>query len=208
MTSTEEAKLLREIKASIERLSGIVGPIVPSALATLDGWTWKLEGTSERRILTRGAGPVDIIPPIRAETTREKGWINSILVIFSDPNTVLRFSCDNWGFYVSPFMARTFGARDPTNTYLFCGVYNPATPLGPLYGIQWSPAQFWPYRTQIIFQAEHPRTAVTTTSQLVVASMGRHYIRDEKQFYESIFVEGKKQIIGSVEVPRRKVKVG
>ena len=203
-TSTEEAKLLREIKASMERLSSIVGPIVPSALATLNGWTWKLEGTGTRLLLTRGGGPVDIIPPIRAETVKEKGWINSIVIAFSDPNTFMRFSCDNWSFYVSPFMARTVGARTPSNTYVFCGAYNPATIMGPMYSIGWAPSQFWPYKTQILFQAEHPSTAPTATSQVVVAALGRHYIRDEKQFYESIFVEGQRQALGRVEVPIRR----
>ena len=202
--STEEAKLLREIKASMEKLSSIVGPIVPSALATLDGWTWKLEVLSERRLLTRGGGPVDIFPPIRAQTTKEKGWINSLGVAFSDPMTMLRFSCDNWNFYISPYFANMFIGALPNNDYMYVPVYNPATPFGPLYGLSWAPSQFWPYKTQLMVQAEHPLAAVTATSQIVYAGLGRHFIRDEKQFYESIFVEGQRQAIGRVEVPIRR----
>ena len=202
--STEEAKLLREIKASMEKLSSIVGPIVPSALATLDGWTWKLELLSERKLLTRGGGLVDVFPPIRAQTTREKGWINSLGIVFSDPMSVLKFSCDNWNFIVSPYMLNLFQGAFPNNDYVYIPVYNPATPLGPLYGISWTPSQFWPYKTQLILQAEHPTAAVTATSQIVTAALGRHYIRDDKQFYEAVFIEGQKQAIGRVEVPIRR----
>ncbi len=80
----------------------------------------------------------------------------------------------------------------------------PSTPFGPLYGIGWTPAKFWPYKTQITFRATHPNTAVTPTSQIVVAIIGRLVISDEKMFYESVFIESQKQTIGKVQVPIRR----
>ena len=187
----------------MDRLSSIVGPIVPSALATLDGWTWKSELKQDRTVLNRGEGPIDVFPPVRAETTKEKGWLNSLTIFFSDPYSEMLFSCDNWTFRSSPFLT-LFSGLPVNNDMIYCSVYNPATPIGPLYSIAWTPSQFWPYRTQLLIQAQHPATAPTATSQIVAASLGRHFIRDDKQFYESIFIEGQRQSLGRVQVPIRR----
>ena len=199
--STENGKLLREIKASIERLSGIVGPIIPTALATLNGWTWRIETLPERMMLTRGR-MANIMPSNLIQN--EKGWINVLAVGFSDPMSEMIFSCDNWTFRASPFLLNTFGNVLPNNVTTFNGVYNPASVLGPIYTVVWMPSQFWPYNTAVRLQANHPLTAPTATSQVITYALGRHYIRDEKQFYESIFVEGQKQAIGRVVVPIRR----
>lgn len=195
---SKEEKLLREIKETLERVQTVLGPIGPTHLTSLDGWTWRLESVSARTILNRGAGRVPVIQQI----TNERGWINSLIIIFNDPDSVLHFNCDNWNFSVSPRTINTvFGAVGPNNAYLYICVYNPATIMGPLYGLAWTPSQFWPYNSQIGFFVEHPATALTATSQVVVAALGRHYIRNEKQFYESIFIESGKQIVGSTSVP-------
>jgi len=197
MSAEEELKLLRMLAEKM----GSLGPIVPESLANLEGWTWRVEGRADRIMLTRGAAPVNIVPSIQNEI----GWLHSILVAFSDPMSMFHFMCDNYTFALSPFLFRTIGITLPNNTLLYCSVYNPATLMGPLYGLTWVPAKFWPYRTQVMVQASHPATALTPTSQVVFFALNRQYIRDKKQFYESILIENTRQTIGRVEVPRRNI---
>ena len=198
----------RKLNANLEKvlspalqglLGGILMPVIPSALAMLGGWTWKSEISQTRQILTRGTGSIPLIAPIQGE----KGWIHTLAVAFSDPFSELLFQCDNWNFNLSPFLLNTAGSILPNNTTMYSTVYNPATPVGPMYGLQWAPAQFWPYNNQIVIQVQHPAAAPTATSQLIGFGFGRHFIRDEKQFYESVIREGARQTVGKVEVPLR-----
>jgi len=178
---------------------GPLGPIVPEALANLEGWTWKVESNIDRLMLTRGASPINVIPPIQSEI----GWLHTIMIVFSDPLSMFHFACDNYTFALSPFLTRTIGLTLPSNTLMYCNVYNPASPMGPIYGLCWVPSHFWPYRSQILLQASHPSVAVTATSQIFTFVMGRLFIRDRKQFYESVVIENVRQSVGRVEVPRR-----
>lgn len=178
-------------------IGGIIMPVIPSALAMLDGWTWRNESIETRQTLVRGAGPTPLFAPIQGE----KGWLNFLLVLFSDPVSELHFQCDNWNVKWSPLGINISGGLQSSNSLNNINVYNPATLVGPMYGVQWSPSQFWPYNNQIIVQVSHPAFAPTATSQLIGAGMGRHYIRDEKQFYQSIIREGMKQTRGTVEIP-------
>lgn len=183
-------------------LQGLLGgamPVIPGSLAMLDGWSWKIESVQSRVALIRGAGPTPVIAPIQ----EEKGWINLLGVVFSDPMTELNFQCDSWiASHSSPWAFNLLGWTQANNSNNYVTVYNPATPMGPLYGLQWTPSQFWPYNNQIIINVLHPASAITATSQLVAFYLGRHYIRDDKQFYESVIREGKKQMVGRVEMPR------
>jgi len=199
-----DAKAVNDILDRLQLFGGIFGPIVPEAMATLDGWNWQTEQTPERLVLTRGQGPVPLLPAIQASGEREKGWLMTVGVVFSDPDTEMIFSVDNWNFRVTPRLLNMIGMTAPNNTTIYNNVYNPATPMGPMYGISWLPAKFWPYKTQITFQAQHPATAFTETSQVVFALMGRMYIRDSKQYYESVFVESQRQATGRVKVPIRR----
>jgi len=207
MPQNLDARISESVRKGLEQalspmlrdlVGSIIMPVIPSGLAMLNGWTWKSTQTAARQTIQRGAGPVQMFAPIQAE----KGWINFLTVIFSDPMSELLFQCDNWSFTVSPFIVNMMGFVMPNDTTIYSIVYNPATPLGPLYGLHWTPSQFWPYNTQIITQVRHPATAPTATSQVFVFAMGRHYIRDEKQFYESIIREGARQTVGKVEIPR------
>ena len=180
-------------------MGGIIMPVIPSALAMLNGWTWKSEIIQDRTLMTRGGPPLAPIAPIQGE----KGWLNLLGVIFSDPMSLLSFQCDNWTVNWSPWAVNIVAGFAPNNTNNYVTVYNPATPLGPMYGVQWTPSQFWPYNTQIVVQVRHPNGVATATSQLVAFYLGRHYIRDEKQFYESVIREGARQTVGRVEVPVR-----
>lgn len=179
-------------------LGGVLMAVTPSNLSMVRGWSWKIETVQARQLLVRGGAPLSPIPPIQGE----KGWLNLLAVIFSDPMSELTFQCDNWVVNWSPFALNLFGAQ-PSNTNNYITVYNPATPVGPLYGVQWTPSQFWPYNTQIVINVRHPATAPTATSQLVAFGLGRHYIRDEKEFYESVILEGNKLMVGRGEVMRR-----
>lgn len=199
-----DAKAVNDILDRLKLFGGIFGPIVPEVMATLDGWNWDLGLLQDRRVLTRGGAPIPLIPAIHASGEREKGWLVSLGVFFSDPDTEVIFSVDNWSFRFSPRMLNIMGMTMANNTTVYNVTYNPATPLGPLYGLGWTPSKFWPYKTQITFQAQHPATALTETSQIVLAQLGRMYIRDSKQYYESIFVESQRQAIGSVKVPIRR----
>ena len=200
--STEESKLLRDILDRIGDLRSIISPIIPDSLATLDGWTWKSEMLAERAVLARGGAPLRVIPDIQ----NEKGWLNTLMIVFSDPYSTMRFQCDNWTFILSPYLVNMIGLVQSNNATIYCTVYNPATPLGPLYGVAWQPSNFWPYKSQIMFTAQHPATAPTATSHVVMAGLGRHFIRDERQFYESIFIDAQRQTIGKVEVPIRRTR--
>ena len=197
--STKEERA--EIASLLENARHIVGPITPSGLTTLDGWTWRLETSQERTLLNRGAGPAPLIPGV--EIQGERGWINTMFVGFSDPESIMHFTCDQWDFSVTPFLLNLISLQ-PNNTSVYCSVYNPATPLGPLYGVNWTPSMFWPYKTQIRATVEHPATALTATSQVVMFLFGRIFINNEGQFYESIVREGMKQAIGKVRVPMRR----
>ena len=193
----EQAKIAR----LLEDARHIVGPILPSGLATLEGWTWKFEASQERVLLNRGAGPVSLIPGV--EIQGEYGWLNYFSVAFSDPESVFHFVCDQWNFALSPFLLNILSGP-PNNAAVYCNIYNPGTPLGPMYGITWTPSQFWPYKTQVRLTAEHPATALTATSQVVFFILGRCFISNEKLFYETTVREAERQAVGRVQVPLRR----
>ena len=197
--STKEERA--EIASLLEGARHIVGPILPSGLATLEGWTWRLESSQERTLLNRGAGPVPLIPGV--EIQGERGWLNTLSIAFSDPETLFRFTCDQWDFTVSPFLLNLLNSPE-NNTAVYCNVYNPATPIGPLYGVSWTPSQFWPYKTQVRLTVEHPAGALTATSQVVMFILGRHFISNEKLFYETTVREAERQAVGRVQVPIRR----
>ena len=197
-SSKEELGLIADL---LSRFRNIVGPIIPSALSTLDGWTWKVDTSQDRVLLTRGAGPLNLLPP--TEIQGERGWINTVSVFFSDPESIMRFSCDQWNFRVSPWGLNISGIQE-NNTSIYCPVYNPGSPIGPIFGIFWTPSQFWPYKTELTFTVEHPSNALTPTSQVIAFSLGRHFISNRKLFYESILREGERQAQGRVEVPIRR----
>lgn len=199
----ETKAILRELTERLGNLRSIFAPIIPNALANLEGWTWQSEVLPSRILLNRG-DEIDVFPLIQKGKTGERGWLNQLVIIFSDPDTEMIFTTDNWTIRTTPRLANIAGAVNPTNSTIYNIVYNPATPLGPLYGLAWSASQFWPYKTQIVFRARHPAGALTPTSQIVAAVLGRHYISDEKQFYESIFLESQRQTIGKVQVPIRR----
>ena len=190
-----------EIASLLEGARHIVGPILPSGLATLDGWTWMLTNSQERRLINRGAGPVNLIPG--AEIQGERGWLNTLAVVFSDPQSIINYTCDQWNFSLSPFLVNMIN-MPPNNTSVYCNVYNPGTPLGPMYGIMWTPSQFWPYKTQVRVTAEHPANALTATSQVVLFILGRHFLNNEQLFYETTVKEAERQAIGRVQVPLRR----
>ena len=197
--STKEERA--EIASLLEGARHIVGSILPSGLATLEGWTWRLESSQERTLLNRGAGPVPLIPGV--EIQGERGWLNTLSVAFSDPESLFHFTCDQWDFTVSPFLLNILNSPE-NNTAVYCNVYNPATPLGPLYGVSWTPSQFWPYKTQVRLTVEHPAGALTATSQVVFFILGRHFINNEKLFYETTVREAERQAVGRVQVPIRR----
>ena len=199
--ATSEA--IRRLNASLGDLRSVFAPIVPEALANLDGWHWEVNQTTERQLLIRGQ-EVDVLPIIQKGRTNERGWINTAGIVFSDPDSEMIYSMDNWNFRVSPRFVNTFLGVLPNGVTLYVPVYNPATIFGPLYGLQWSPTKFWPYKTQIVFRAVHPKTAVTPTSQIVAAGIGRVIIPDQRLFYESILIESQKQTIGKVEIHIRR----
>jgi len=192
-----------KIASLLEDARHIVGAILPDGLATLEGWTWRLETSQERTLLTRGAGPVNLIPGV--EIQGERGWLNTLSVAFSDPQSIFHFTCDQWAFAVSPFLLNILNVP-VNNTTIFCNVYNPGTPIGPLYGIAWTPSMFWPYKTQVRLTAEHPAGALTATSQVVMFILGRLFISNEKLFYETTVREAERQTVGRVQVPLRRTK--
>ena len=192
-----------KIARLLEDARHIVGPILPSGLATLEGWTWRLETSQERTLLNRGAGPVPLIPGV--EIQGERGWLNTLSVVFSDPESIFHFSCDQWDFALSPFLLNILNVP-ANNTAVYCNIYNPGTPLGPMYGISWTPSQFWPYKTQVRLTAEHPATALTATRQVVMFIFGRHFLNNEQLFYETTVKEAERQAIGRVQVPLRRTK--
>jgi len=200
---SETKEILEDIRKRLGDLRSIFAPIIPDSLAVLNGWTWKLETKADRTIITRG-DQIDVFPSIQKGQTNERGWINTLAIVFSDPDSELVYSMDNLSFAFSPRLINILGGVLPNNQQVYINVFNPATPLGPLYGLVWSPSQFWPYKTQITFQARHPTTALAPTSQIVFAFLGRLFISDEKFFYESIFLESQRQTIGKVQVPVRR----
>lgn len=199
MSLTEEEQA--EIAKLLEGARHIVGSILPTGLATLDGWTWKSERTQERTLLTRGAGQVNLIPG--GEIQGERGWLNTLTIVFSDPESVLHFTTDQWDFRMSPYLLNILNFP-VSNTTVYCNVYNPGSPIGPLYAISWAPSQFWPYKTQVRATAEHPAGALTATSQVILFGLGRHFINNEKLFYETIVRDSERQARGTIQVPLRR----
>ena len=199
MESTKEERA--KIADLLEGARHIVGPIIPMGLATLDGWTWRLESTQERVLLTRGAGPLNLIAGTQIQG--ERGWLNTAAVMFSDPESIFHFTCDQWDFSVSPFLINILNLP-VNNTAIYCNVYNPGSPIGPIYGVAWTPSMFWPYKTQVRLTAEHPANALTATSQVVMYLLGRLFINNEKLFYEATVREGERQARGVVQVPIRR----
>ena len=199
----ETIEIIRKLTERLGDLRSVFAPIVPDSLAALDGWTWSVETKIDRTIINRG-DQINVFPTILKGQTQERGWLTTLGILFSDPDTELVYSMDSWNFRATPRGTNIIGSTLPNNITIYNTVFNPATPWGPLYGIFWNPAKFWPYKTQITFQANHPVTAFTPTSQIVIAALGRLFISDEKFFYESVFLESQRQTIGKVQVPIRR----
>lgn len=180
----EQVREFAGLNANDIVLPSPLGPIKVGDLTFLEGWRWNLHmigypGTEP--VLTRGGPAVTL-----ANYTDEKGWVISFLAQFRSPYGMLNFTADDWTFSPTPFVFNLSGMTVPTNITVWCNVYNPATALGPLYGLVFEPAYACPYTRRVQITLSLPAVAPIAQTTVFIATIGRIYIVDERTFLRSV----------------------
>jgi hypothetical protein len=188
---TEYDKMVNEFRRS----SGIdpselilptpLGPITVQSLNHLEGWRYDFYSIGypgAEPVLTLGGPSVVLV-----DYTDEKGWIMLFNAIFRSPYGTLNFSIDNYVFSASPWqlnIANMIGSLNPVLVY--ANPYNPATPLGPLYGVGYSPSMPVPYASRLQITLNLPAGSPVAATTVFKAVVGRIWIVDKALFLKSI----------------------
>lgn len=165
-------------------LPNSLGPISVDHLTNFKGWTYDLMqfGLPGNEIpLVRGAAPT-----ILAQFTDEKGWLQNMSFGFRSPFAEMTFTADNHIATSMPFGLNIVNQTVPNGVSVYCPLYNPATPFGPLYGISWNPNYPWPYERRVMVSVRLPSTAPIQQTTMAFAGITRIKITDYRIFLRSI----------------------
>lgn len=161
-----------------------LGPIAVENLTFLEGWRWALYMAGYPGVeppLVAG-GP----PFVLANYTDEKGWLITSSIMFRSPYGTMNFKADDWSFSYSPFLLNIIGLVVPTAITIWNNVYNPATPLGPIYGMTFTPNYALPYSRQLEITLSLPAGAPVAATTVFVGAVGKIWIQDEATFLRSL----------------------
>lgn len=136
-------------------------------------------------------------PLALADFTDEKGWFLSVSALFRSPFAQLNYIVDSNRFNYTPFMLNTIGQVLPNPMVAYNGVYNPASALGPLYSVVYTPGSPQPYERRIQITLELPAGSPVDATTIFSATLLRIKIIDEALFLRSIKKFIAEQMIGS-----------
>jgi len=171
-----------------------LGPIDIQHLTNIKGWTYDMRTIGypgvEQPVVAGGP------PVVLADYTDEKGWLISIISMFRSPYVTLRYISDNHNFSVSPFILNAIGMTTHNPMAVYSHVYNPATALGPLYGVSLIPVNSLPYERLIRIELSLPTASPIAATTIFAAGVSRIKITDEQLFLRSIKKFSAEQMIG------------
>lgn len=163
-------------------------------LTNLKGWAYELTTVGfpgvEPQIVAGGP------PVVLADFTDEKGWVLSFTAVFRSPFGLLNFVADSHNFSVSPFFLNVGGQLLPNAQLVYNTVYNPATALGPAYGITYTPSAAIPYERLLRITLNLPLGVPVAATNVFAAGISRIRIIDEAIFLRSIKKFAAEQMIG------------
>lgn len=197
----EYEKLVEQLRTSLKLSSDDIvlptslGNIQIQNLTFLKGWNWKLfsigfPGTEQP--MTLGGAPV-----ILCDYVDEKGWVILAGVYFRSPYGTLNFETDSWKFSLSPYLANIVGTNLPTSSIIWNPVYNPFTPLGPLFGLAFSPSYVVPYERRLRITFNLPVGSPIAATNIFTASIGKLYITNYGEFLKSLKRFNAEQMTGN-----------
>lgn len=189
-SSNEYDKMINELRRSSGInpseliLPTVLGPITVDSLNHLEGWRYDLFllGYPGAEPVLLNGGPAVTL----ADYTDERGWVVTFGVIFRSPYGTLNFRADNWVFSTNPWYFNALGQNviNPVNVYV--SPYNPVTPLGPMYGIQFNPVTAYPYASRLQITLNLPAGSPVAATTVHIGLIGKIYIVDETLFLKSI----------------------
>jgi len=161
-----------------------LGPISVENLSFLDGWMYEqtqigYPGALVPLIL---AGP----PSVVLDKTDEQGWVLAATVIFDSPYGRVDMGIDNFTLNQTPYLANIMVGIPPLNSTLYQLVYNPATPLGPLYGVQLNVTKPLPYIRHVRLAGSLPVGSPVAACNIFTATLSRIMLQDRPTFYRSM----------------------
>jgi hypothetical protein len=161
-----------------------LGPITIQALNYLEGWRYDLfnlgfPGTEPTII---NGGP----PVILADYTDERGWILFFAALFRSPYGTLNFIADNYVFSANPWILNITGLNVVNAFAIYVNIYNPVTPLGPLYGVSYGPTISIPYASRLQVTLNLPAGVPVAATTIQRAAIGKIFIVDQTLFLKSI----------------------
>ncbi len=98
----------------------------------------------------------------------------------------MNFKADDWVFSATPFLLNTIGAVNPNAISIYNDVYNPFTPLGPMYSVVFTPSYPQSYSRQVEITMNLPPGAPIAATNVFFANFGRIWLQDEKRFLRSL----------------------
>lgn len=171
-----------------------LGPIAVEHLTNIKGWAYEFTPIGFPGVeppITIGGAPV-----VLADFTDEKGWILSYFAVFRSPFGSLNYFSDSHNFATTPFMLNTIGFNVPTAITLYNSIFNPVTPLGPMYGVAFRPAYPTAYERLLRITLTLPAGSPIPASTVFSAAVSRIKIVDEATFIRSIKKFTAEQMIG------------
>lgn len=171
-----------------------LGPITVQALNHLEGWKFDfffLGYPGAEPVLTLGGPPV-----VLADYTDERGWIQIFGAGFRSPYGNLHFAADNFTFDASPFFFNILNLGPANMNSTYCTPYNPVTPVGPLYGVVYSPSTYLPYSTRLQITLNLPLGSPVAATTVFRAFVGKLWIVDEALFLKSVKRHIAEQMVG------------
>lgn len=161
-----------------------LGPISVENLSFLDGWMYEQTqvGYPGTPVPLLVGGPVSVIQ----DRTDEQGWVLAATAIFSSPYGRVDMAIDNFILNQTPYLANIMIGVPPFNKTLYPLVYNPATPLGPLYGVQLNTTQPHPYARHVRITGSLPLGSPVAACNLFTATLSRIMLQDRPTFYRSM----------------------
>ncbi len=171
-----------------------LGPITVENLTNIKGWIYELTpiGFPGAEPPLVAGGP----PVVLADYTDEKGWILSFAAVFRSPFAQLNFTADSHSFSATPFGLNIVGQVLPNPITIYNTVYNPATALGPMYSVVFTPGNPQPFERLVRITLNLPLGAPIGATTIFLALVSRIKIVDEATFLRSIKKFTAEQMIG------------
>lgn len=186
----EYDKMINELRRSSDInpseliLPTSLGPITIQSLNHLEGWRYDfftLGYPGVEQPLINGGPSVTL-----ADYTDERGWILLFNAAFRSPYGTLNFTADNYRFSVNPWLLNIAGQNVVSPVVVFTSPYNPITPLGPLYGVQYAPSSSVPYSNRLQVTMNLPLGVPVAATTIFYASIGKIFIVDQVLFLKSV----------------------